>query len=180
VFVRDVLRGSSELFGALVSLVGVGTIVAAWAVGRFGQRRSKAEMIALGILSMGATILLLASLSRVELVLVCALVFGAGIACIVVSAQTLLQEETPHAVLGRASSAIHSLVTSAQVAGFLIAGYVAHWIGIRRVYEFVGVTMLVTACYAGASARRALPLPLRGEFPLTPEFVEQAKRKGRE
>jgi MFS transporter, DHA3 family, macrolide efflux protein len=157
VFVRDVLAQNSKLFGVLVSLVGAGTIAAAWAVGRFGQRRPKAEIIALGILLMGASILLLASLSRVAPVLGCALVFGAGIGCIVVSAQTLMQEETPHAILGRTSSAINSLVTAAQVAGFLIAGYVTHWIGIRRIYACVGLAMLLTACYAYWRGRRGHP-----------------------
>lgn len=168
VFVRDILALNSQVFGVLVSLVGAGTIVAAWAVGRFGQRRSKAEMIALGILLMGASILLLASLSRVVPVLACALVFGAGIGCIVVSAQTLLQEETPHAILGRTSSAINSLVTAAQVTGFLIAGYVTYWIGVRRIYECVGLVMLLTACYAYLRGRRRLPLPVSEDLPLPP------------
>ncbi|MGA2325630.1 MAG: MFS transporter [Bryobacteraceae bacterium] len=167
VFVRDILARSSRLFGVLVSLVGAGTIAAAWAVGRFGQRRSKPEMIALGILLMGASILLLASLSRVPPVLGCAVAFGAGIGCIVVSAQTLLQEETPHAILGRASSAINSLVTVAQVAGFLIAGYVTHWIGIRRIYECVGLAMLLTAAFAYLRGRQRLPRASTGELPPT-------------
>jgi DHA3 family macrolide efflux protein-like MFS transporter len=154
VFVRDILHRSSRLFGLLVSLVGAGTIMAAWLLGRFGQRRPKPEMIALGILLMGASILLLSFLSRANPVLGCALTFGAGIGCIVVSAQTLLQEETPHAILGRASSAINSLVTVAQVAGLLIAGYVAHWIGIRHIYEAVGLAMLLTACLTWLRGRR--------------------------
>ncbi len=154
VFVRDVLAGSSRLFGILVSLVGAGTIAAAWAVGRFGQRRSKPMMIATGILLMGASVLVLSLWSRTAVVLACALAFGMGIAGIVVSAQTLLQEETPHDILGRATSAIYSLVTISQVAGFLMAGFVAHWIGILRIYQVVGLAMLATAGFAFANARR--------------------------
>ncbi len=154
VFVRDVLAGSSRLFGVLVSLVGAGTIAAAWAIGRFGQHRSKSLTIALGILLMGTSILVLSLWSRPAVVLSCALVFGMGTACIVVSAQTLLQEETPHEILGRATSAIYSLVTMAQVAGFLMAGFVAHWVGILRIYQLAGLAMLGAAGFAFMSTRR--------------------------
>jgi predicted MFS family arabinose efflux permease len=175
VFIRDVLRGNAQLFGVLVSLVGVGTIAGAWAVGRFGQARPKPEIIVLGILLMGATILFLTAVDRAVIALGLALVLGAGIACIVVSAQTLMQEETPHELLGRASGAIHALVTGAQMTGFLIAGYVTHWIGIRRVFEMVGLAMLLTACFAFVRWRRS-----PGAFVLEPKFADRAEGEGRE
>ena len=46
IYVRDVLSAGSQAFGALVSMVGVGTIVGAFIVGRFGQDVPRVRLVA--------------------------------------------------------------------------------------------------------------------------------------
>jgi predicted MFS family arabinose efflux permease len=51
VYVRDILASESQLFGAIISLVGVSTIVGSLLFGRYGQRQSKLRLVVLGILT---------------------------------------------------------------------------------------------------------------------------------
>jgi MFS family permease len=59
---------------------------------------------------------------------------GFGISFVVVAAQTLMQQETPPAMLGRVSSSFMSVFSLAQVLGLLLSGYLAVWVGIRAVF----------------------------------------------
>ena len=59
-----------------------------------------------------------------------------------VSAQTLVQKETPADLLGRAGATVHSLVTLAQVIGFGSAGALASRIGTRNVFYLVAAALL--------------------------------------
>lgn len=106
VYVRDVLSSNSRLFGALVSLVAAGTILGALLIGRFGQKQSKLYLVVLGIFGMGVNVLIIAAFSSVTATLVCSLGLGLSVACVLVPSQTLLQEESPPAILGRVSSSV--------------------------------------------------------------------------
>jgi MFS family permease len=145
VFVRDVLSASSRLYGSIISLVAAGTILGALLIGRFGQKQSKLYLVALGIFGLGVNVLILAALSSVPATTACSLGLGLSVACVLIPSQTLLQEESPSAILGRVSSTSMSLMTAAQLASFLIGGAVASWIGIRNLYYLVALALILIA-----------------------------------
>ena len=70
---------------------------------------------------------------------------GFGIAFVIVSAQTLMQQETPHDMLGRVSSSFMSVFSLAQVLGLLLSGRLALWVGIRGVFLICAAALLVIA-----------------------------------
>ena len=133
VYVRDVLRSNAALFGTLNSLIGVGMIWArsscigwppacrssswslmgsvAWALRFYSRPFSAGSHHRAGMLGLG---------------------FGA--AFIMVPSQTLLQQETPHALLGRVISSLMSLLAMSQVLAMFVAGPVAQQLGIRKLY----------------------------------------------
>ena len=60
-------------------------------------------------------------------------------------AQTLMQRETPHAMMGRISSTNMSVVFFAQILGLVLSGILAQLVGVRAVF-------LLCAALAGTLA----------------------------
>jgi DHA3 family macrolide efflux protein-like MFS transporter len=148
VYVRDILSADSRLFGLLISMVGVGTILGALLLGKFGQKWSKLYLVVLGIFGIGINVLILAALSSVVATVVCSFGLGLSVACVLIPSQTLMQEESPQSMLGRVSSTSMSLMTAAQLCAFLIAGTVASWVGIRNLYYLVALTLILISIFA--------------------------------
>src|SRR5215472_5636488 len=53
VYVRDVLRGGSALFGSISSLVGIGIIVGTQFIHHFARKKSKGHLVILGLVGIG-------------------------------------------------------------------------------------------------------------------------------
>jgi MFS family permease len=142
VYLRDVLGASSRLFGEVISTTGVGIILGSIIIGRFGQHQTKVYMIAFGIFALGISVLCTALSGTPAVALAAALVLGISAAYVLVPGQTLMQEETPHEILGRVSSTSMSLVTVCQLMSFLVAGTIASVIGIRNLYYIVAAALV--------------------------------------
>ena len=71
--------------------------------------------------------------------------FGIGfaIAFIVVPAQTLMQQETPHDMLGRVSSSFMAVFSLSQLLGLLLSGGLANSPGVRYLFTSSAVLLVV-------------------------------------
>jgi MFS family permease len=143
IYVRDVLASKSQLFGAMLSFVGVTTILGSGMIGKFGQQHSKLLLVVAGIMIIGVSIFILAAFGHIWVTLACCLLLGFGVAGVLVPSQTLIQEETPSEILGRVGSTSMSLMTVAQLISFLVAGKVADLIGIRNLYYLVALLLVL-------------------------------------
>ncbi len=161
VYVRDILHAKSQVFGSLVALAGVGTILGAFLIGKFAQRQPKVAMVVWGILGLSIGVFLLAASNHAPAALLCGLALGLAASAVLLPAQTLMQEDTPQALRGRVSSAVIALVTISQLVGVSLSGKVADWIGIRRLYQIVALVLVSTAAlgYAYARANRLAEAP---------------------
>src|SRR3984893_2324669 len=56
VYVRDVLRGGSALFGSISSLVGIGIIAGTQFIHHFARQKSKGHLVILGLVGVGISI----------------------------------------------------------------------------------------------------------------------------
>jgi len=169
IYVRDVLAAESRVFGFIISLIGVGSILGSLVIGRFGQRWSRVLLVLIGIGAIGAGVAVLAVTGTTAAALLISFFLGFGASGALVPAQTLIQEETPQALLGRVSSTSWAMLTVAQLVGVGLAGKVAEWIGIRSLYSAVGVALVLIAALSYAYARLrhllrppALPPPPTG------------------
>src|SRR5205809_1089427 len=61
-------------------------------------------------------------------------IIGFAFSAIMVPAQTLLQRETPAAMIARVSSTNISVAFMAQILGLLLSGYLADVMGVRAVF----------------------------------------------
>jgi MFS family permease len=154
IFVRDILHSDAQLFGGLVSVIGMGTILGAAAIGKFAQRVSRVHLVTMGTAGVSLGVALLAFSGSSVVALSASLLLGFAIAGVLIPVQSFSQEETPRELLGRVNSSAISLITLAQMVGVAIAGRLAEQFGIRRLYYGIAVVLLATAALGYSYARR--------------------------
>ncbi len=142
IYVRDILHSNAALFGTLNTLIGVGMIVGSQSLHRFGRKVPHQYLVLYGLGGMGIAVFITALFGKVASTAVGMLGIGFFAAFIMVTAQTMIQQETPHELLGRVSSSMMSLMAVAQVMAMFFAGPVAEYAGIRTLY-FGSAVMLV-------------------------------------
>jgi MFS family permease len=148
VFVRDVLHGGPYLFGALGSMIGVGSICGAVLVQKAAKGKAPASMVSFGLGGVGLFILLLAAVRTPVVTLVGAFGIGVSVAFIMVAATALLQGETPPEMRGRVSSSSMSLIALAQGVAMIFAGGWATTLGIVNLF-YASAAMLMAVTIVG-------------------------------
>ncbi len=143
IYVRDMLRGGTFLYGMVSTMVGVGMVAGTQSLTRFARQRSKKDIVLIGLLVLGIATGLLGAFANIPMAAASLFGLGLAIALVIVPAQTLMQQETPHAIIGRVSSSFMSLISVAQVAGLLLSGYLAQWLGIRHLFLTAAAALVV-------------------------------------
>ena len=168
VFTRDVLRGGEGLFGALIGLIGLGSVVsAAGLFWRKGSRDPWADLV-LGLALLGAVPLAMtgaALLPAVEparwLVMAGCLIGGLGNGLISVQAGTLLQTLAPAALLGRVSGLFQSMLIGGQLVAIVLTPLLVP--GLLPAGAYLGLCGLALLALAAGTAilvaRTATPAP---------------------
>jgi MFS family permease len=147
IYVRESLHGSAATFGVVSAAIGVGMIVGTPAVRRCSAAVSNSAMVLIGLAGIGAGALLLGAVPTLTAAVGATLTIGVAFAAIIVPSQTLLQQETPHEMMGRVSSSVMSVVFFAQILGLALSGVLAEQIGVRGV--FIGCAALAAVLAGG-------------------------------
>src|SRR5260370_21272656 len=134
IYVRDSLLAGSFLFGVISSMVGVGLIAGTQLVRRIAARRSSEHVVVAGLVGLGIAVALLGLFHNVPMAAARTLGVGLAIALVIVPAQTLMQKDTPHEMLGRVSSSFMAVISTARVLGMLLSGYLARILGIANLF----------------------------------------------
>jgi MFS family permease len=82
-------------------------------------------------------------LTRIWSTVLANLVIGLAVSAIIVPATTMMQQETPHELMGRVGSAFMSLVFTAQICGLILSGVIANSIGVRHVFALCAVLLAI-------------------------------------
>ena len=134
IYIRDSLHAGSFMFGAISAMVGVGMIVGTQLITRLAGSGSKPYVVLGGLFLLGLGAGLLGAFRNTAMAALSTFTMGFGIAFVWIPAQTMSQQETPPAMVGRVSSTFMSLIAVSQVFGLLLSGYLAQRIGIRAVF----------------------------------------------
>jgi MFS family permease len=146
IYVREWLHASAGVFGAVSAMVGVGMFIGTPLVRRFAALASNTTLVLGGLAGIGLGALLLGAFPFIPAALVATFTLGFTFAGIIVPAQTLMQQETPHALLGRISSTVMSVVFFAQLLGLVLSGVLAELFGVRAVFFLcAAIAALLTA-----------------------------------
>jgi len=167
VYVRDELHATSLAFGIINSLIGVGMIAGTLVMGQLAQRVSKTHLALWGLLTMGAFVLVLAAFRSVAAASVSMFGVGVGVIFVFVSAQTLMQGQTPMELIGRVSSTVMSVLSIAQLVGLVFSGSLAQTLGITKLF-YASAAMLVLMTVFGyfrLPQQAAIPTPAAQQQP---------------
>lgn len=145
IYVRDFLSAGSATFGVLSALIGVGMLVGTVGLRRFGMKIPSEQMVLIGLVLIGVSVLLMAVSRSVPMTAVSTFGMGFGIAFIITPAQVLMQGKTPPQLLGRVSSSFMSVIAIAQLLGLVISGNAAGWIGIQGLFFACAVLLGILA-----------------------------------
>lgn len=139
VYVRDWLHASAGIFGVVSAMVGIGMMIGMPLVRRVSGQVSNSVLVLSGLAGIGVGALILGALPWVAMSMLACFTLGFAFAGVIVPAQTLLQRETPHALMGRISSTTMSVVFFAQLIGLVLSGALAQALGIRAVFFLCAV-----------------------------------------
>src|SRR5205807_6209508 len=145
IYIRDSLHAGTMMYGAISSMVGVGLIAGTVLVQKAAKDRPMASVIVAGLWGVAAGAGLLGAFQLTATAAMSTFLVGAGIAFVVVPAQTLSQRDTPPAMQGRVSSTFMALFSLAQVLGLLVSGALADRLGIRPLFIACAATVAVLA-----------------------------------
>ena len=148
IYVRDDLHAAIKVFTVGSMLIGVGMLLGVNALNTLAKRVSNTVQVYGGLLGIATGTLLMAALPRNLTLFGGCLLIGVSCAGIIVPSQTLIQGETPPALLGRVGSTVMSVIFTAQIAGLLLSGVLASLTSVRRVFALCTV-MLLTLALAG-------------------------------
>ena len=158
IYVRDSLKARELTFGIISALVGVGLIVGTQLVNRLVRSFSKTRVVLAGLFVLAGGAALLGLFQNIPMAGLSTFTIGFAISFVLVPAQTLSQQETPHDMMGRVSSSFMSLFSLAQVLGLLLSGFLAERLGIRPLFVVCGGFLVVIAAL-GHLKLREKPTP---------------------
>ncbi|HZL86218.1 MAG TPA: MFS transporter [Candidatus Krumholzibacteria bacterium] len=128
VFARDQLGAGPRVMGFLLSSMGAGAAIGAFAVAHAGKKWDKTWCITSGAWIAAFSLWLVAQTSRVEVAIAATSILGVGVVFLLVPAYALLQEETPQDLLGRVVSLAIAALSMAQMLGMgVIGGAARRW-----------------------------------------------------
>jgi hypothetical protein len=168
IYVRDTLRASTTTFAFASAMIGVGLLLGVNALNAFAKRIANTTQVYLGLGGIAAGTALLAaapyfpwsfktpavhflhlalkahhpSIAGLVAIAAC-FVIGFSVAGIIVPSQTLIQEETPHELMGRVGSTVMSAIFSAQILGLLLSGVLAEHTSVRSVFTICTIMLAV-------------------------------------
>jgi len=134
VYVRDTLHASTPTFDAASAMIGFGILIGMNALNAFAKKVRHATLVYSGLSGIALGLLVLTLAPFIWTTLLANLSIGVAVSAIILPSQTMIQQETPPALMGRVGSTVMSLVFSAQIGGLVLSGLLADRIGVRHVF----------------------------------------------
>jgi MFS family permease len=148
VYVRDSLHQSTGVYSVASAMIGVGMFIGVSLLNTVGKNIKNTTLVYAGLGGIGVGLCFLAFVPYVWAAVLACLIIGLAVAGIIVPANVLVQQETPPELMGRVGSTNMSLIFGAQILGLVLSGQVANFIGVRHVFAYCAV-MLVVLIAAG-------------------------------
>src|SRR5581483_10661277 len=103
-------------------------------VRKLAVRFTDTTLVLAGLAGIGAGVLLLGAVPHIAAAVSSTFIIGFAFGAIIVPAQTLIQRETPHDMLGRVGSTNASVIFLGQILGLAASGVLAQFLGVRVVF----------------------------------------------
>ena len=143
VYVRDNLHASTRTFGFASSAIGFGMLCGINGLTVFARKVKNTILVFCGLSGIALGLVLLTVLTRVWSTILGDLLIGLSVAGIIVPAQTLIQQETPQAIMGRVGSTVMSFIFGSQICGLILSGILAGHLGVSRVFALCAAFLVL-------------------------------------
>ena len=143
------LRLSSSGFGALMGCIGVGAVLATFAMPMLRDRFSANQALAGFTVLAALAQLVIAWLPRTPIVALCLVFTGMSWLCILSTINTAIQLSVPSWVKARAFGCYHMVWGGSMALGAAFWGIVAQHLGVRLGFALAALGMLLTLCVMG-------------------------------
>jgi len=143
VYVRDSLHASANVFGIASALIGAGMLIGINALNALAKNVKNTVLVYAGLSGIALGLLFLTVFTHVWSTMLGDFIIGVAIAGIIIPAQTMMQQETPPALMGRVGSTMMSLIFGAQILGLILSGILANQIGVRYVFAVCAALLAV-------------------------------------
>ncbi len=156
VYARNVLGTGASGYGALVSSVGLGALVGALTLASFGGKlRRRLSLLSAGLFGTG----LIATALAPGYAVAFGTLFLSGCFMVVqsITANTLLQSESPDHLRGRVMGFYSFVVLGMAPFGAFQIGWTSERLGVRPAFALGGVACLAAAGWLWHSLRRRVP-----------------------
>lgn len=159
VYVREDLRAATGIFGVASALIGVGMLIGINAQGVSAKKVKNEVLVYSGLAGIALGLVILAAVARVWSTFVADFVIGFAVAGIVIPSQTMIQQETPPALMGRVGATTMSMIFTAQISGLVLSGILAERIGVRQVFVVCAVLLVLLIGAGGVWRGRTASQP---------------------
>ncbi len=143
VYVRDDLHSSTQIFGMASATIGVGMLIGINALNSLAKNLSNSILVYAGLAGIAVGLVILAGLPLVPATFVGNFIIGFAVAGIIIPSQTMIQSESPPALLGRIGSTVMSIIFTAQISGLVLSGVLVDHLGVRDVFAGCAVLLVV-------------------------------------
>ncbi len=143
VYVRDNVHASTRFFGVSSAMIGLGMIAGVNILNRAAKHAKNTTLVYSGLGGIALGLCLLTAFPLLATTILANLVIGFAVAGIIIPAQTMIQQETPQALMGRVGSTVMSTIFAAQITGLVLSGLLTQYIGVRRVFALCAVLLVI-------------------------------------
>jgi MFS transporter, DHA3 family, macrolide efflux protein len=141
IYVRETVHASTRTFGVASGMIGFGMILGINTLNALAKHVRNATLVYSGLGGIAVGLTLLTLFAAVWSTLLGDFVIGFSVAAIIIPSQTMIQQETPPALMGRVGSTVMSLIFTAQIGGLVLSGILAERIGVRHVFALCGILL---------------------------------------
>ncbi len=148
VYSYQVLKLASGGFGYLLSALGLGLTLGSVFSGFWGRHVAKDRLFSGSILLFGLALLLFATIARFEFALIFSFFAGVALACLTVSAYTILQETVLDDIRGRIFTALESILRVSLFVSLGVTAALADLIGKGRLISLGNLNFTINGAQA--------------------------------
>ena len=144
VLTDEILQVGASGYGMLMSSMGVGLLVGAAFMGRWGNRFSRTQLAVIGTMVAGIMLVLLPWSTSLMMALIIGMGNGFGMVMVQTSTNTTFQSAPDH-LRGRVMGVSQALTGASSFLAMGFSGLLAEWIGVQAVFGIVGLIAVVIA-----------------------------------
>lgn len=143
-------------FGFLLAAAGIGMVIGAGILGRWGNALHHRPLPLFGFLIMASVLAMFTAVTNLVVGLSLSILLGVGASFIAIPMQTLVQRQTPEAMRGKVFGFQNNMVNIALSAPLAIVGPLTDAIGLRVVLLGISAAAAAGGIWAWNNTRRVL------------------------